>query len=188
MFSGKPHREQFRDAELDGCGAKVLEVYSNAVHVGKETIAARLKEGGDKPLLILTTYSSLTRIHEALAHARKDEPGLGFTTCCFDEAHNLHTESRRRLWDVEEHLLAEEASEEEDEQMPDADEFTYMYPWRLYATATPRPQMKNRPEIYGDFEEDWVAYWRCSCTVALERLLEGGHANFSVRQLIPCPP
>ena len=48
----------------------------------------------DAPLLILTTYSSLPKIHDALRRARRDAPDLCFTTCCFDEAHNLHTASR----------------------------------------------------------------------------------------------
>ena len=159
VFSGKPLLEQFRAVELEACGAEIYAVYSNVQSVDVVAISEKLKEEGEAPLLILTTYSSLPKIHEALRRARHAAPDLCFTACCFDEAHNLHTASRRPLRDVEERILEDsEDSEEEDEQMLDVEEFALMYPWRLYATATPRPQMKQHPEIYGDFDEDWFRY------------------------------
>jgi superfamily II DNA or RNA helicase len=160
VFSGKPLLEQFQASELRDCGAEVFPVYSNAASVSAEAIAQKLKEEGDEPLLLLTTYASLPKVHEALRLARRDEPELCFTACCFDEAHNLHTASRRQLWGVEERVFEEEESGEEgeDEQMLDPHEFASMYPWRLYATATPRPQMRDHPEIYGDVDEDWFRY------------------------------
>ena len=159
VFSGKSLLEQFRVAELEACDAEIYPVYSNVQSVDVVAISEKLKEEGEAPLLILTTYSSLPKIHDALKRARRDAPDLCFTACCFDEAHNLHTASRRHLWDVEEHILEDnEDSAEEDDQMLDAEEFASMYPWRLYATATPRRQMRDHPEIYGDFEEDWFRY------------------------------
>ena len=159
VFSGKPLLEQFRAAELRDCGAEIYAVYSNVQSVDSIAIAEKLKEEDEAPLLILTTYSSLPKIHDALKRARCDIPDLCFTTCCFDEAHNVHTTSRRHLWNVDERTLeGSEDSAEEDEQMLDAKEFASMYPWRLYATATPRQQMRHHPEIYGDFEEDWFRY------------------------------
>ena len=181
VFSGKHLLEQFRASELQGCGAELFAVYSNETSVDVEAIAEKLKEESDEPLILLTLYASLPKVHEALKLARRDEPNLCFTACCFDEAHNLHTASRRQLWDVveqnfeedesgeeqedrEEQEGAEEADgderedDKEDEQMLDPEEFASMYPWRLYATATPRPQMKDHPEIYGEFEEDWFRY------------------------------
>ena len=139
VFSGKPLLEQFRGTELEACGADIYAVYSNVQSVDVVAISEKLKEEGEAPLLILTTYSSLPKIHEALRRARRDAPELCFTACCFDEAHNLHTASRRHLWDVEGRIMEDsEDSAEEDEQMWDAKEFASMYPWRLYATATPR--------------------------------------------------
>ena len=78
-------------AELEACGAETYAVYSNVQSVDAVSVSEKLKEEGEAPLLILITYSSLPKIHEALQRARTDDPELCFTACCFDEAHNLHT-------------------------------------------------------------------------------------------------
>jgi hypothetical protein len=185
VFSSKPLLEQFWTTELEAHlgECQVLPVYSNVSTLSAETLTERLLERHDLPLMVLTTYASLAKVDAAIKLAHHRDTSVFFTATCFDEAHNLHTASRKHHWAVsndssdvffddaaetsdaedgsyaEDGSDAEEASDVEEDMpdMPDAAEFEACYPWRVYATATPRREMYEHPEIYGH-SADWYRF------------------------------
>jgi len=135
--------------------------------------------------IFLTTYQSVTKIDNAmelLAQSELPETARHMDLSVFDEAHNLHTSTRRTFWggaalddsggasDSESESESENESENDSEghgptvaSGPDADclaRLNCFFPFRLYLTATPRKEMLSGEfsAVYGDHHTNWHVF------------------------------